>query len=86
MPDVEFAAAGWVDWYKNRRLHGSRAMVSPNEYEQTYFAALDQESLPIPMTIQKPLPALVIVGVGPMSREATNRRTWSAHPERVWTV
>ena len=39
--DVEYATSGWVDWYNNRRLHGSLAMVSPNEYEQTYYAALD---------------------------------------------
>ena len=23
--DVEFATAGWVDWYNNRRLHGASA-------------------------------------------------------------
>ena len=27
--DVEYATAGWVDWYNNRRLHGSLGMVSP---------------------------------------------------------
>ena len=45
--DVEYATSGWVDWYNNRRLHGSLAMVSPNEYEQTYYAALDRELLPV---------------------------------------
>ena len=29
--DVEYATAGWVDWYNHRRLHGSLGMVSPNE-------------------------------------------------------
>ena len=27
LADVEYATAGWVDWYNNRRLHGSLAMV-----------------------------------------------------------
>jgi transposase InsO family protein len=27
--DVEYATAGWVDWYNARRLHGSLGMVSP---------------------------------------------------------
>ncbi len=44
--DVEFATAGWVDWYNNRRLHGSLGMVSPDEFEATYYAALTEESLP----------------------------------------
>ncbi|WP_344118489.1 integrase core domain-containing protein, partial [Neomicrococcus aestuarii] len=44
--DVEFATAGWVDWYNNRRLHGSLGMVSPDEFEATYYAALTPEPLP----------------------------------------
>ena len=31
--DVEYATAGWVDWYNNRRLHGTLGMVSPLEFE-----------------------------------------------------
>jgi hypothetical protein len=27
--DVEFATAGWVDWYNNRRLRSSRANIPP---------------------------------------------------------
>ena len=27
LADVEYATAGWVDWYNNRRLHGSIGMV-----------------------------------------------------------
>ena len=27
--DVEYATAGWVDWYNNRRLHGTLGMMSP---------------------------------------------------------
>jgi putative transposase len=39
LADVEYATAGWVDWYDHRRLHGSLGMVSPAEYEQTHYAA-----------------------------------------------
>ncbi|SJM44090.1 Mobile element protein [Frigoribacterium sp. JB110] len=44
--DVEYATAGWVDWYNHRRLHGSLGMVSPNEYEAAHYAALTREPLP----------------------------------------
>ena len=44
--DVEYATAGWVDWYNHRRLHGSLGMVSPDEYEATDYAALTREPLP----------------------------------------
>jgi putative transposase len=44
--DVEFATAGWVDWYNHRRLHGSLGMVSPNEFEAAYYAALKPEPFP----------------------------------------
>ena len=44
--DVEFATAGWVDWYNHRRLHGSLGMVSPDEFEAAYYAALNPEPLP----------------------------------------
>ena len=39
LADVEYATAGWVDWYNNRRLHGSIGMVPPVEYEQAHYAA-----------------------------------------------
>ncbi len=44
--DVEFATGGWVDWYNNRRLHGSLGMVSPDEFEATYYAAITREPQP----------------------------------------
>ena len=47
LADVEFATAGWVDWYNNRRLHGSIGMVPPVEYEQAHYAALRPEMQPI---------------------------------------
>ncbi|WP_395656688.1 IS3 family transposase [Nocardioides sp.] len=47
LADVEYAAAGWVDWYNHRRLHGSLNWLTPVEYEQDYYAALNRESLPV---------------------------------------
>lgn len=45
--DVEFATAGWVDWYNTRRLHGTLGMVPPSEYEQAYHAAQTKELQPV---------------------------------------
>jgi putative transposase len=44
--DVEYATAGWVDWYNNRRLHGSLGMLPPAEYEQAHYAALNPKAQP----------------------------------------
>jgi putative transposase len=46
LADTEYATAGWVDWYNNRRLHGSIGMVPPVEYEQAHYAALKPEMQP----------------------------------------
>jgi putative transposase len=46
LADVEYATAGWVDWYNHRRLHGSLAWHTPVEYEQNYYAALSREPQP----------------------------------------
>lgn len=45
--DVEYATAGWVDWYNNRRLHGSLGMVSPTEFENAHYATLNREPQPV---------------------------------------
>lgn len=45
--DVEYATAGWVDWYNNRRLHSSLGHVPPVEYEQDHYAALNREPQPV---------------------------------------
>ena len=45
--DVEYAAAGWVDWYNNRRLHSTLGNVPPVEYEQAHYAALNREPHPV---------------------------------------
>lgn len=45
--DVEFATAGWVDWYNQRRLHSSLGYLSPAEYEQAHYATLTREPQPV---------------------------------------
>ena len=45
--DVEYATAGWVDWYNNRRLHSTSGIVPPVEYEQAHYAALNREPHPV---------------------------------------
>lgn len=44
--EVEFATAGWVDWYNNRRLHSTLGYVPPIEYENTHYAALTEQFQP----------------------------------------
>ena len=39
LADIEYATAGWVDWYSHRRLHGTLGMRTPAEHEQAYYAA-----------------------------------------------
>jgi transposase InsO family protein len=46
LADVEYATAGWVDWYNHRRLHGSLGMLTPDEYEQHHYAAISTEPQP----------------------------------------
>ena len=36
--DLEWATLLWVDWFKNRRLHGSIGMIAPTEFEAAYYA------------------------------------------------
>ncbi len=45
--DVEYATAGWVDWWNNRRLHGTLGMITPNEAEQAHYAALIPQEQPV---------------------------------------
>ena len=46
LSDVEFATAGWVDWYNTRRLHSSLGYVPPAEFEQAHYATLNREPQP----------------------------------------
>ena len=39
LADIEYATMGWVDWYNERRLHSSLAMLTPTEYEHAHYAA-----------------------------------------------
>ena len=45
--DVEYATAGWVDWWNHRRLHSSIGQVPPAQHEQAYYAALNREPHPV---------------------------------------
>jgi len=45
--EVEFATAGWVEWYNNRRLHSSLGYLTPTEYEHDHYAALNREPQPV---------------------------------------
>ena len=45
--DVEYATAGYIDWYNQRRLHGTLGMLTPVEFEQAHYAALNREVEPV---------------------------------------
>lgn len=44
--EVEYATAGWVDWYNQRRLHGTLGMMTPVEFEHAHYATLNREPQP----------------------------------------
>ena len=46
LADVEYATAGWVDWYNHRRLHGSLGMLTPAEFEQAHYAVHEPREQP----------------------------------------
>ena len=41
LEQVELATARWVDWYNNRRLHGSLDDIPPAEFEARYREGLE---------------------------------------------
>ncbi|MFC7968935.1 IS3 family transposase [Streptomyces cinereoruber] len=38
LPDVELAAAKWVDWFNNQRLHTAIGTIPPHEHETNHYA------------------------------------------------
>jgi putative transposase len=54
LADIEYATAGWVDWYNHRRLRGSLGMLTPSEYEQHHYAAHNREPQPTLRAAQNP--------------------------------
>lgn len=44
--DVEFATAGWVDWYYNRRVHGTLGILTPIAFETLHYEAPAREPEP----------------------------------------
>ena len=44
--DIEYATAGWVDWYNHRRLHSTLGYLPPVEYEQAHYTALQPQEQP----------------------------------------
>ncbi len=38
LADVETITMNYVDWYNNHRLHSLLELVTPEEFEQTYYA------------------------------------------------
>jgi putative transposase len=45
--DIEYATAGRIDWYNNRRLHSSIGYLTPTEYETAHYATLNREPQPV---------------------------------------
>ncbi|PID97398.1 MAG: hypothetical protein CSA84_00090 [Actinomycetales bacterium] len=45
--DLEYATAGWVDWYNTGRLHSTLEMMTPVEFEQAHYATLNREPQPV---------------------------------------
>ena len=40
--DVEYATAGWVQWWNHHRLHSRIGYIPPAEHEQAHYAAQQQ--------------------------------------------
>ena len=40
---VEYAAAEWIDWYNQRRLHGAIGYQAPAAHEEAYYRRLESD-------------------------------------------
>ena len=54
LADIEYATAGWVDWFNHRRLHSTLGMLTPAEYEQAHYAALQPQQQTAKEAAQNP--------------------------------
>jgi putative transposase len=45
LDDVEYATLEWVDWFNHRRLLEPIGHVPPAEYEQAYYATLNEQAM-----------------------------------------
>lgn len=54
LADVEYALAGWVDWYNHRRLHSTLGYNTPAEHERAHYAALKPQAQPQLEAAQEP--------------------------------
>ena len=39
--EPEWATLLWVDWFNNRRIHGSLGWIPPAEFERNYYARIN---------------------------------------------
>jgi len=44
LDDVEFATLDYIDWFNQRRLHGSIGMIPPAEFEVAHYQRQDAEA------------------------------------------
>ncbi len=47
LSDVEYATAGWVQWYNTDRLHSTLDYLTPVEFENAHYTSLIHEGHPV---------------------------------------
>jgi len=80
LADVEYVAAGWVDWYNHRRLHWSLGWLTPSSTSRTTTLPSAESRDPHrggrePVTLHPALPQPT-----PPHRHGTNPRRNLRHP------
>lgn len=48
LEELEWATLLWVDWFNNRRLHGSLGWIPPAEFESNYYNQISLENKLVP--------------------------------------